>query len=900
MSNQPHLMPFDREEQLFDEKKTKSVDYRQQLEEKLKNPKFRKIEGFPIGGNESILALSDPPYYTACPNPFLNDQISEYTEQLENELDHRTPFTADVGEGKYHPMYKLHPYQTKVPHRAIMRYILHYTQPGDIVLDGFCGTGMTGIAAQFCGHEKEIRSLGYIIDKGKNIYDSSGNHISKLGNRIPILIDISTSATFLAYNWNKNINSVQLEKESKRVFSELEEHCGWMYTTFHNPSDENVDLAIKLLKSDRFNCLPVSQFKIGKINYTAWSDVFVCPHCNEELVFWDVAVDIENGKINDEFCCSFCKTTLKKSDLERVWENYFDDYLQKTIKQTKRVPVLINYTFNNKRYTKEPDEFDLTLIKYIESNHIDLDFPTFKLPIGDKTGEPIRAGITHVHHFYTKRNLQSLAYYKQITNNQADFLFSITKVASQITLMYRFTHQNGVWGAGGGPLSGTMYIPSLVKELNILDRLKAAIKVQIKTKSSFKSSPFYVSTNSATDLSLLQDNSIDYIFIDPPFGNNLMYSELNFLWEAWIGLLTNSNKEAIANNSQNKKVSDYQNLMYSCFIEFFRVLKPGKWMTLEFHNSKNSIWNAIQESLQHAGFIIADVRTLDKKKKTFKQIVASGSVDQDLIISAYKPNHVFEENFSLTLGTSEGVWEFIRQHLDKLPVVIETDDRIEIIAERQSYLLFDRMVAFHIQRGISIPYSAGEFYIELNQRFPIRDGMFFLPSQVAEYDRVRLKTGVLGQLTYLVTDEKSSIQWLRQILDPQLGGLPKAYQEIQPEFLKLLKQARHENIPELLEILEQNFLQNEEGRWYVPNPNKASDLEKLRNKALLREFNKYLEGMKRLNQFRTEAIRAGFADAWQRKDFATIVKIAERLPETIIQDDPDLLMYYDNASLRVD
>jgi hypothetical protein len=43
----------------------------ERLREKLKDPEFRKIEGFPIGSDEDILALSDPPYYTACPNPFV-------------------------------------------------------------------------------------------------------------------------------------------------------------------------------------------------------------------------------------------------------------------------------------------------------------------------------------------------------------------------------------------------------------------------------------------------------------------------------------------------------------------------------------------------------------------------------------------------------------------------------------------------------------------------------------------------------------------------------------------------------------------------------------------------------------------------------------------------------------
>ncbi|HHY79632.1 MAG TPA: site-specific DNA-methyltransferase, partial [Thermoanaerobacter sp.] len=106
--------------------------------------KVRDIEGFPIGKDEDIIELSDPPYYTACPNPFINEFIEKYGKPYVEEKDDYNcePYTADVSEGKNDPIYNAHSYHTKVPHKAIMRYILHYTKPGDIVFDGFCGTGM--------------------------------------------------------------------------------------------------------------------------------------------------------------------------------------------------------------------------------------------------------------------------------------------------------------------------------------------------------------------------------------------------------------------------------------------------------------------------------------------------------------------------------------------------------------------------------------------------------------------------------------------------------------------------------------------------------------------------------------------------------------------------------------
>ena len=62
----------------------------------------------------------------------------------------RPPFAADIKEGKNDPIYNAHSYHTKVPPRGIIPYILHYTEPGDLVLELFCGSGMTGVAAQMC------------------------------------------------------------------------------------------------------------------------------------------------------------------------------------------------------------------------------------------------------------------------------------------------------------------------------------------------------------------------------------------------------------------------------------------------------------------------------------------------------------------------------------------------------------------------------------------------------------------------------------------------------------------------------------------------------------------------------------------------------------------------------
>ena len=437
-----------------------------------------------------------------------------------------------------------------------------------------------------------------------------------------------------------------------------------------------------------------------------------------------------------------------------------------------------------------------------------------------------------------------------------------------------------------------------------------------------------VTTNDCATFTI-PGESMDYVFTDPPFGENIYYADLNFLVESWHRTFTQTAPEAIVDRKKDKALIDYQRLMRRCFAEYRRVLKPGRWMTVVFHNSRSAVWNAIQEAMLAAGFVVADVRTLDKRQGSYRQ-VTSTAVKQDLVISAYKPNHGLEERFRLAAGTADGVWDFVRTHFRQLPVFVSRDERAEVIAERQGYLLFDRMVAFHVLRGVTVPLSAAEFHEGLAQRFPARDGMFFLPEQVAEYDRRRLSAQEVLQLDLFVRNEETAIRWLKQQLEKE----PQTFQQIHPRFIRELGGwMKHERMIELSDLLEQNFLccggrgevpeqvrgylsgafghlRNLESdaptlraaakdRWYVPDPHKAADLEILRDRTLLREFDEYRDAARRrLRVFRLEAVRAGFRRAWQERDYATIIAVAEKVPETVLQEDPKLLMWYDQALTR--
>jgi hypothetical protein len=898
----------------FESDEARRAYFIEKLREKLEDPEFRKIEGFPIGSDEDILNLSDPPYYTACPNPFIEDFVGFYGRQSDpSVLYGRAPFAVDVSEGKSDPIYGAHTYHTKVPPKAIARYLLHYTDPGDLVLDGFSGTGMSGVAAQLCGDRTFVEDLGYRVDKDGTIYrkelengKDAWQPFSKIGHRRPILNDLSPIATFVTNNYGRLFDLSDFCAEALAVVSQLEREIGWVY-----------------------------QQETDHVTSGIWSDVFYCPICNAEVVYWDAAV--KNGEINKTFPCPSChgivgKATSKADGavkLDRAYESKLDKYLGTIVNMPKIVLVEQNLNKGkNSKKVKSDSKYIYELFSKIDDYSPLSSVPITKFEKGRQTNKLINgSGIEYVHWMYTPRAL--FVYGK---------LWDIQLSSLKFTSMFHFclsginnyiSRKQGYFGGGGG-VSGTLFTPSVHLERNIFEAIRRKIKAISKIKRS-DAPRGCVSTQSSGCLKNISDETIDYIFIDPPFGENFQYAELNSFVEAWLKVKSNTQDDYVMNYVHKKDLTFYMHSMRSAFREFYRVLKPGHWMTVEFSNTQASVWNAIQSSLQESGFVVANVSALDKKQGSFNAVTSTTSVKQDLVISAYKPNGGLEARFEQSGGNIDSAWDFVSTHLGCLPVVKIRTGALEFITERDPRILFDRMVAWFIGHNVAVPVSSQEFQAGLVNRFIERDGMFFLPDQAAEYDKKRLKTAAVKQLEFFVCDERSSIDWLSNFLKRR----PSTYQDLHPLFISQLGIGwkKHEATPELLELLEDNFIQyrgdgpvppqihsylssnhkdlrnldNEhhalvtkaKGRWYVPDPNNAIDLENFRERTLLREFETYKVEKKKLKVFRLEAVRAGFKTAYSSGDYETIVSVAAKIPDKVIQEDEKLLMYYDVASMRL-
>jgi 16S rRNA G966 N2-methylase RsmD len=462
--------------------------------------------------------------------------------------------------------------------------------------------------------------------------------------------------------------------------------------------------------------------KNGKINYVVWNDVYRCPSCRSEICFGETPDKKKPGEFNENFNCPHCNSTINEKLANKVQIRKFDGVLNDTIETVKDKPILVSYSVGKQNFWKKPDENDFRILKDIENLEIPYWVPNAKMPDGRSTSQSLKShNISHVHQFYTKRNLYVISkFLDECKNKNFKIWFLISSLLQKASKLMALNKDYI-----GRVTKGVLYVSSTRQEINLFHFLKKNItsfKQALQVMNFNKT--FIISTQSATDLSNIPSNSVDYIFIDPPFGGNIMYSELNFIWEAFLGVFTNNEYEAIENKVQGKDLNIYTSLMTKCFMEMFRILKPNRWITIEFHNSKASVWNSIHRAVKSAGFTIAQVSVLDKKVGSFKQVTTANSVKNDLIISAYKPKA--KKSFHDSEIVSEDIEiKFLKDLLRTLPIQPDIN--------RTNKMLFSKMIAHYIENGFTIKYDSIHFYSFLDKNFIELDQYWFLEDQVDEY-----------------------------------------------------------------------------------------------------------------------------------------------------------------------
>jgi DNA modification methylase len=564
---------------------------------------LRTKNGVALPSGRMNIENVSPEFYFS-PNPYLGDLV----DPLNSPNSIEEPYQQNISSGKNTYVYDAHTYHTKVPPAGIELLIDYYTRPGDVVLDAFCGSGMTGVAA---------------IEKGRKA----------------LLCDVSPAAAFIAYNLATPIDATRYRDAIRSVLeitSDLEQK---LYNTQCRTCGKNVPML-----------------------YMVWSYGVICSFCEQEIILWDVARDeqpsVKESKIRKEFDCPHCGKLLKK----------------RLLKKTVRYPVLVGYRCCGRGMQEEkavPDANDLALLNTLEQTGIpdNLWYPTNSLPEGFNTNQPIAAGITSVDKMYTTRALWAMAHLWALASNWPDLeirpklLFTLTSLYQRVTVFSEFRF----WG--GSSNTANYNVPTIMNEQNVFKTFeRKADTIARYFRTAFQGErQVRISTQSACHLAQIPDKSVDYVFTDPPFGSNINYSEMNFLWESWLGAYTDIAEEAIVNKVQGKGIEQYRQLLTQAFAEIRRVMKDNAWMTVIFHNSSDKVWQALQKAIYTAGFTIEGSQTFDKEHGTFKQFVSDNAVGYDLVLHCRKSLNQQMPEVNEMQATLQNARDFIKQAMCTSP-----------------------------------------------------------------------------------------------------------------------------------------------------------------------------------------------------------------------------------------
>lgn len=488
-----------------------------------------------------------------------------------------TPPKSGMSAGKNTYTYDAHTYHTKVPPQGIAELLSYYLPEGGLVFDPFAGSGMTGVASNFIGCDA-------------------------------ILNELSPAACFIANRFTSVISPELFDAGIDVILSELASLRAELYTTTCRECNKPVEIL-----------------------YTVWSYNAVCYHCDREFQIWDqcrkYGSNVKEHKILNSFPCPHCGEIVKKSKAQR----------------TSADPVMVVYKCCEGEYKHHPlDDQDHVVLAKIEKDlSIDWNFaPRTELPDGVNLRQPKKHGLDRIDKFYTPRNLTAMSsLWKTIHRvddaQLAGFLaFAVTSLYQRVTRLAEFRF----WGGSGN--MARYNVPFVFKEANVFDtfhRKARSIQDHLQTTAARYHGRSIVVNNSATLLPFLPNNSVDMIFTDPPFGANINYSEMNFLWEAWLDQFTDSGDEAIINRFQGKGLEEYQELMTASLAEAYRVLRYGHWMLLVFMNSSKQVFESLRNAIVNAGFEIIQIDIFDKQHATFKQLVSENTPGSDLVFHCRKP-----------------------------------------------------------------------------------------------------------------------------------------------------------------------------------------------------------------------------------------------------------------------
>ncbi len=580
------------------------------------------------------------------PNPelrsFVERRIDERPYDPSGYDYQRSDFTQPIETTKNSPIFKMHGYHLgKKPHDAVQAYINHYTTPGDLVLDPFCGSGSTALAALILG-------------------------------RRAIAVDASPAATFITRFYLSRCDPEDLERRFHRMCRSVSRETEHLYrTTCHRCGSP------------------------ATIHYVIYSNLYHCPVCGRRVSLYEASLHTPPGCphcSSDSSVRGAITSSLPIVGNEPVAVNFScaGPCRPRRITRSCAGPDGDAEAFR---------EIDLARIEELERAPIPYPVPErYMMDVTDPTkpwGDEWRPSrnFRTVSDLFTYRNLYALSALFHAAGGDEDLRAILTSG------MWAVSKKAQHLSAGGGYIPGNWALPPMSKQRNVLESLSKVFTRTLKAKRTLarrlRSQDACISTQSARSLAEIPSDSVDYVFTDPPYGGSVQYAELNFIWEAWLGCNTDwRDQEIIVNRTRNRTEKDWAKGMREAMAECRRVLKPGRWLSLCYHHASSSMWEELQDIMTDVGFIPGTshrAATIDTGSHTYNQRVTDKLVKRDLVLNFRKAGPgEFPVKRPRARPTNDGFTELasrtIRDYLSANPGA--SKDRI-----------YDHLVSFLVRTG---------------------------------------------------------------------------------------------------------------------------------------------------------------------------------------------------------
>ena len=522
---------------------------------------------------------------------------------------------AAVAVKRSDPVYMAHAYLTKVPVTAALPFIEALTAPGDIVLDPFAGSGMTGVAAL-----------------------ASGRHAH--------LFDVSVLGRHIGRNYVNLVDADTLRRNGEAAIRQAREVVGALYYVRCARCEASAETA-----------------------KTVWSAVMQCGACETEVNYYEALRDADWHK--PQMQCGSCGTPIS-SRSARVGE----------------VPVVDSITCTcSRRQCEQPWSEALVTPCADELTWPDVPIePTRQMYQASALG---RHGLTSTAAFFSQRNLCALAALRDAIEATDDSLirdklrFAFTAVLTRASKRYQWSRQRPLNAA-----NANYYIAPVFYEWNVFDLFSRKVEAVARSDEWIRArrrergltgdrtaGQVEYEIASATSLPL-DDESVDYVFTDPPFGSNIFYSDMNLFQEAWLpsGHFTEAELEAVVDRTDTgsyRSPDRYERILTEALRECRRVLKPRGHITLLFGNSSGAVWRLLQRAIAEAGLVVVPelIATLDKGQRSVKGL-ASGfehvsTVDLMLTMTAGCPPA--QTVIPAAADIEAAVWEIASSDADLSP-----------------------------------------------------------------------------------------------------------------------------------------------------------------------------------------------------------------------------------------